>query len=240
MNEKISVCIATYNGEKFICKQILSILSQLRSNDEIIISDDNSTDKTINIIKNINDDRIKLYANSGDKGYVPNFENALKKATGDIIFLSDQDDIWEQGKVRKCLELLRKYDFVVSDAIVVDEEDNILHNSYFTVRNPYKTLLGNLFKFGYLGCCMVFKKQILQKALPFPKKYKLCTHDNWLYLVANTFYTLYICSDKLIKYRRHGDNVSTGGMKNATNFLFKIRYRSYLLYNLVQRYFSRK
>ena len=95
-----SVCIATYNGEKFIEEQIRSILLQLDSHDEIVISDDHSTDKTIQIIKSINDDRIKIIYNKNNKGYTNNFENAISKASGDFIYLSDQDDVWKPTKVK--------------------------------------------------------------------------------------------------------------------------------------------
>jgi len=72
---KISVCMATYNGEKYIEEQIKSILDQLSEEDEIIISDDHSKDSTINVIQRINDPRIKVYYNEGEKGYTKNFEN---------------------------------------------------------------------------------------------------------------------------------------------------------------------
>ena len=88
----ISVCIATYNGEKFIKQQIDSILVQLFDGDELLISDDNSTDRTVEIIKQIADSRIKLFFNK-EKGYTSNFENVLKQVSGDIVFLSDQDEI---------------------------------------------------------------------------------------------------------------------------------------------------
>ena len=89
----VSVCMATYNGEKYIKEQIDSILSEIKENDEIVISDDNSTDCTVEIIKSYNDDRIKLY-HSNARNFKKNFENARNKAKGDIIFLSDQDDVW--------------------------------------------------------------------------------------------------------------------------------------------------
>ncbi|MDE5758415.1 MAG: glycosyltransferase, partial [Allobaculum sp.] len=90
----ISVCIATYNGERYIETQIRSILDQLNEDDEIIISDDSSTDRTLDIIRSLNDSRIKLFAGNKFHSRTFNFENALKQATGDFIFLSDQDDIW--------------------------------------------------------------------------------------------------------------------------------------------------
>ena len=94
----ISVCIATYNGEKYLREQLDSILPQLAESDEVIVSDDGSTDGTIDLITSLNDPRIKIVSNSGRKGYVGNFENALKHTTGDYIFLSDQDDIWYPNK----------------------------------------------------------------------------------------------------------------------------------------------
>lgn len=99
----ISVCMATYNGEKYIKEQIDSILKQLGSDDELVISDDGSSDGTIDIILGYHDPRIHLYKGSFHSPAF-NFENALKNATGDFIFLSDQDDIWYDNKVPEILK----------------------------------------------------------------------------------------------------------------------------------------
>lgn len=111
----ISVCIATHNGAHYIKEQIESILCQLGTNDEIIISDDGSTDNTIDILLAFNDKRIIIYhykqpvKSKHSHIYVcKNFENALKHAKGDYIFLADQDDWWMPNKVMKCLEDLKK------------------------------------------------------------------------------------------------------------------------------------
>lgn len=228
----VSVCIATYNGEKYIKEQLNSILLQLGDNDEIIISDDNSTDATLEIVRSIKDCRIKIFKNEGIKGYTSNFENALKHAGGEYIFLSDQDDVWVTNKVQICIKKMQSFDFVVSDAYVTDATGHILHCSYYETRHPHKSFLGNVFKFAYLGCCMAFKRRILEKALPFPSNHLMCTHDNWLFLVAFKYYSVGIISDRLICYRRHGNNVSTGEGKSLTTFWFKLKYRIYLLYNL--------
>lgn len=233
--KKISVCIATYNGEKYISDQINSILSQLNPNDEVIISDDHSTDCTIDIIKNLNDKRIKIYLNEGEKGSTANFENALKKSSGDYIFLADQDDVWVDNKVEICLDYFDKYDFIVSDATVVDQYNKVLYDSFFSIRKPYQSFWGNLFKFGYIGCCFAFKKDVLEKSLPFPRNHKLSTHDNWLFMVAAMFFKVKVLSDKLILYKRHGSNISTGGFMNNTSFLFKLQYRLYLFIFLLKR-----
>lgn len=232
---RISVCIATYNGEKYIEEQLKSILSQLGDCDEVIISDDNSTDHTVDIIKQFEDKRLKICFNNKDKGYTSNFENALNKASGCYVFLADQDDIWVDNKVQYCLAQLENYDLVVSDAVVVDENETLISTSFFSIRKCYKSCLGNILKFGYLGCCMAFKRKILDRALPFPSNHKLCTHDNWLFLIAKIYYKSKISDEKLIFYRRHGLNASTGGFSNNTSIFFKMKYRIYLLFNLLKR-----
>lgn len=230
----ISVCIATYNGEKYIKEQLLSIVKQLGEEDEIIISDDNSTDDTLKIIREFGDTRIKIFTNN-EKGYSSNFENALKQATGEFIFLSDQDDIWVKNKVEICLNELQKYDLVVSDCTLINSDGEMISDSYYSQRKIYRTGLGNLIKFSFLGCCLAFRANILKKALPFPPNRKYCTHDNWLFLVSCCLYNHKVLDDKLIYYRRHQNNASDGGFKNNTSIWFKIKYRVYLVYKIISR-----
>ncbi len=95
----LSVCIATYNGAKYINKQVESILLQLGIDDEIVVSDDGSIDQTISILESFGDERIKIFRNTGRHGVVSYFENALNHSSGEVIFLSDQDDIWNKKKL---------------------------------------------------------------------------------------------------------------------------------------------
>ena len=231
----ISVCIATYNGEKYIKEQILSILAQLSTKDEIIISDDGSTDHTITKILEISSPIIKIVYNQNEHGYTANFENALKNAKGNFIFLSDQDDIWEPNKVACCMEHFKKYDFIISDATIIDANNHVLAPSFYKKRRSKPGLFNNLLRFSYLGCCLAFKKEILQRALPFPKDHKMCTHDNWLTIIGMRYYNSIIIPDKLIRYRRYDSNTSSGGLQKTTTFLFKIKYRLYIIYWLLQR-----
>ena len=232
--KKISVCMATYNGEKYIQEQISSILSQLSETDELIISDDNSTDSTIQIIKKIQDKRIKLFFNK-EKGYTSNFENALMNASGDFIFLSDQDDIWADNKIEICQEELMNYDFIVSDCKIINAKNQLKSNSYFDLRNINRTNFGNLLKFSFLGCCMAFRSEVLKKALPFPDNRQLCTHDNWLFLVGSFLFKHKVLNEKLISYRRHDNNISSGGLYSNKTVWFKIKYRLYLICHLIIR-----
>lgn len=231
----ISVCIATYNGERFIKEQLDSILAQISDEDEVIVSDDGSSDSTLEIIRAYNKPNIHIYNNEGEHGYTPNFENALNKAKGNYIFLSDQDDVWKENKVAVCMEMFQKYDFVVSDAEMVDAEGNSLYASFFQKRGTKHGLLANIVKFSYLGCCLCFKRELLHYALPFPSNHKLCTHDNWLTLTALFFLKVKVTDQRLISYRRYGNNASTGGLKDTTGILFKIHYRLYLLYHILCR-----
>ena len=231
----ISVCIATYNGEKYIKEQLESILIQLSQNDEIIISDDYSSDSTINIVNSFNDPRIKIVYNENEHGYTSNFENALIHSSGDYIFLSDQDDVWLPDKVSVCMHTMQVCDFVVSDALVVDSNLGQLHKSYFKIRKSRFSFWGNFISFGTLGCCMAFRRDVLSKALKFPKNRVKCTHDQWLLTVASCYYSVKYIKKPLILYRRHNSNSSSGGFKNTTTLLFKISYRLYLLYHLICR-----
>lgn len=231
---KVSVCMATYNGEKYIKEQVESILVQLSDKDELIISDDNSTDKTLEIIKKLKDNRIKIYLNKSMKGYVSNFENALKKATGDIIFFSDQDDIWLPNKLTKCIKELENNDLVVTNARVIDENMNIIEESLFNVVKTKTGLINNLIKNRYYGCCMAFNKKILEKVLPFPQKYKICTHDIWIPIICELYYSVGLIEEPLLLYRRHNNNVSCF-KKSNNSLLKKFLLRIYPLYKAIFR-----
>ena len=234
-NMKISVCMATFNGEKFIKEQVQSIIKQLSATDEIIISDDGSTDETINIISAFLDPRIRLVQNDSSQ-FKPNkqsrsyqvtrnFENALSYATGDYIFLSDQDDVWKEDKVEGCLLLLKdkKINLIVHDANVVDESDNVIARSYFEKVNSQKGFFRNIIKNSSLGCCMVFDRSILLKSLPFPKD--LIAHDMWIGLIAEKNGKVAFVDNKFIRYKRHSAAVTASGMKSDNSLNFKIRYR---------------
>ena len=228
----ISVCIATYNGEKYIEEQLNSILTQLNKNDEIIISDDNSTDKTLEIINKLGDKRIKIF-HSKIKNPIFNFENALKQAQGDIIFTADQDDVWLPHKVSTSIKALENVDFILSDCYVVNEDLDIIHDSFFKVNSSTTNKWLALIKNPYLGCCLAFKKEILNTALPFPKNIPM--HDIWLGNIAAFQYKIKICPEKLIYYRRHTHNASTSSNKSENKLHLKLKYRKDLMVSLIKR-----
>lgn len=239
----ISVCMACRNGEKFISKQIQSILSQLGENDELIISDDQSTDKTVSIIKSFKDDRIKLFKhetvqikNKLGKGFyyaTRNFENALNHASGDIIFLSDHDDIWMADKVTVCLKGLEDSDFVQTNFSLINEKDEIT-NPEFLYSNPIGSgLLRTLWICKMQGCTMAFKRNVLDKALPFPKH--LMLHDAWIGLIAKKYFKVGYINKPLLMYRRTGNNISSSGGESNNPFWFRIYYRLKIFFQLLFR-----
>lgn len=211
----ISVCMPSYNGEVYIKDQLASILDQLSDEDEVIISDDNSSDSTVEVIRSINDKRIKLYINEANLHYIKNVENALKHSSGDVIFLSDQDDIWAPNKVQTTLAALQENDLVISDCYVTDSNLNILHESYYQLRKSKKNkFLALALGSPYLGCCLAFRRNVLLKSLPFPDY--ISSHDTWLGNVGAFLFKAKFIDDKLIYYRRHGGNASilAGTSKN--------------------------
>ena len=140
----ISVCIATYNGDKYIEEQILSILNQLSDKDEIIISDDGSKDKTLKVIDRLDDKRIKVFKNNNRHGVVPNFENALKHASGEYIFFSDQDDIWQSDKVKICIDNLYDSDLVVHNSVVKFQDGEQSDMDFFELRKSGVGFIKNI------------------------------------------------------------------------------------------------
>lgn len=235
IEKKLSVCLATFNGENYIKAQIVSILNQLSIFDELIISDDHSTDNTVNIVREFKDNRIKLIFNNLDKGYTGNFENAINHSSGDIIFLSDQDDVWIDGKVTKMIEVLGGCELAVSNAQFVDKDLNILHQTLFKLRGEKKGFFNNIYKFRYLGACMAFRREILLKLMPFPKNRILCPHDMWIALISEFYFKVETLAEPLILYRRHEKTVSNGGEKNNNSIFLMLSFRLYSLLMVLTR-----
>ena len=229
----ISVCMATYNGEKYIKEQLSSILNQLSEKDEIIISDDSSTDKTVEIIESFQDKRIKILKNNKFRQPNLNFEKALKYSKGDIIFLSDQDDVWVENKVEIILNQLKKYDLIVSDAFITNEKLNITNESLFSEVNSNRGILKNIIKNTYYGCCMAFKRKVLKKALPFPKTREI-GHDLWLGIIADRYFKVKFLKEKLIYFRRH-ENTLTTIKKSKRRLIVKLLGRVKVLYYFLKK-----
>ena len=230
---RISVCLATYNGAQHIREQLDSILPQLGRDDEVIVSDDLSIDETLEIITSYGDARVKILPTKSRLGPVANFQRALTAAIGDIVFLSDQDDIWEPNKVATSLRVLESCDLVVSDCVIIDANNEVISDSFFARRNSGPGLLKNLFKNTYLGCCMAFRSEVLDTALPFPPSVNM--HDEWIGLVAQALFRVKYTDDKLIRYRRHNSNASPELDSSGFSLSKRIEIRLYKAVRLIAR-----
>lgn len=240
MLNQVSVCMTAYNGENYIESQILSIMSQLTQNDELIIVNDCSKDQTIEIIQSIQDSRIKVINNETNIGIVRAFEKSIAAASGDIIFLSDQDDLWADSKVERVTSAFRNNSditLIVTDALLIDSDGRFISESFFKELGGFSSgFISNIIKNRYHGCTIAFKKDMLEFILPFPNN--LAMHDIWIGM-CNILYgkTLYI-NEPLIQYRRHGKNHGPGiykiGLFNNTNLFKVIGWRVSLIVNILR------
>lgn len=228
--------MAVKNGSRFLRMQVDSILPQLSAEDEIIISDDHSTDTTFEVANSYSDPRIRFIKNP-NVGLVSNFENSLSASRGELIFLADQDDIWQPNKIRQMLPHLKEYDLVVSDCDLVDDKLDSLHNSFFEINSSGTGLIKNLLRNSYMGCCMAFHRKILSKALPFPKG--LYVHDAWIGLIGELYFTKTFISDKLVSHRKHNGNASFTGVKSGLSTVDKISYRLKLIKGLIDVHYAK-
>ncbi len=224
----ISVCMATYNGGKFIREQLESILSQLPADAEIVIADDGSTDDTMQVVESLKESRIRVLPAEKHLGVIYNYERALQASKGEIIFLADQDDIWLPGKVEKVLAALNEADLVTHDAWMLrPSKSSWTRSGKLSDIRAYKSgVVTNWWKNTFTGCCIALRRNVLGKALPFPKN--LPMHDQWLGLVAEKYFKVKSIDEPLVEYRQHSTNATHIGNSPA-GVLQKIKWRVNLL-----------
>lgn len=230
----VSVCMATYNGARYLREQVDSILKQLGEEDELIVSDDGSRDDTIGILKGYNDNRIHVFPNNNRKGVVGNFENALRQAKGEYIFLADQDDVWLNGKVEECVVVLQNADLVVTDCYVTDDNLNITEPSFFESRGSRKGFWKNLVRNSYLGACVAFRADLLRIVMPFPPNLPVY-HEGWIASLADITGEVIFSDFKGIFFRRHENNTSCTAKETRLSRYSQLRYRVVLLWLITKR-----
>lgn len=220
--------MATYNGEKYLAEQLDSIINQTYHNWNLLIRDDNSTDRTLEIIQDYQkkDNRIKLLKdNKGNLGIVKNFEELLKNSESEFIMFSDQDDIWVENKLDmylKMIEKIKNKGFMIhSDAILFDKnKSNILKDTFISKKAINKGLENVFFNYFVQGATILISKEIKNFILPFPKEVYL--HDRYIHLISELFFERIFVNKALIYYRQHGDNQI--GAKNTIRELLSKRY----------------
>ena len=225
----ISVAIASYNGENYISEQLDSIISVLKEGDEIIISDQFSSDSTPNILKDYCEkfNFIKVVEpqpvniSNDPKNSIKislNFKNAILNCSNEIIVLCDQDDVWFSNRLELIRNAHEKYDCVVVNAQIY-ELDSQVYSTIYELLHPKTHFISNFLKFRVLGCQLSFRADFISKHIDVPI-HKDMTHDWWWFLHANLFGKIYIENQVGFKYRRHTSN-NSGGLKPSTNSLQK-------------------
>jgi glycosyltransferase involved in cell wall biosynthesis len=227
----VSVCMAVKNGVSYIGEQIDSILCQLSAHDELIVSDDHSTDASLAIVKKFDDPRIKIFS-SPRHGASQNFEFAMSRSMGEVIFLADQDDVWHPKKISTMLAHLDDFDLVVCDCSLVDEKLAVIVDSFFQQKGSSRGFLKNLLSNSYMGCCMGFRRKVMQKALPVPAN---TPHDLWIGMVSEIHFKTFFLEESLVLHRIHDSNASTSGRTSKVPHVKRVSQRYHLVRNLISR-----
>lgn len=218
--------MTVYQGERFITAQLKSILPQLSDYDEVIIVDDGCADSTPSLISALQDSRLIVVRKTKNEGILRGFETALSHSSGEVIFLSDSDDIWLPKKVETVLEAFAHDDdlmLVASDAILIDADGNKIGDSFYAQRGKFRAgLWSNLLVGKFHGCTMAFRSSLLRSVLPFPPG-RRAHQDTWIGCVNALLggKTKYI-PEPLVAYRRHSSN-DTGLKKNSNYTRLRMR-----------------
>ena len=224
---KISIVMATYNGELYIEKQLASICNQTVPPDEIIISDDRSSDNTISIIKSfINKNNIaqktNIYVNNTQLGFAKNFLNAISKSSGDILFFCDQDDIWNLKKIERFINIFKekKAMAVMGRQKYIDEEDNevipMIAGSGIYDRFSFLKFSKIVRRVAFseqinsnrsTGMALAARREIVLSCILYVNKYGL-SHDSIIGLYASLCQGMYFINENLVYRRIHASNTS--------------------------------
>ena len=227
--------MATYNGERFVMEQITSILSQLQETDELIVVDDASNDHTRERVQSFNDERIRLIAHDRNQGVAHSFQDALEIASNDILFLSDQDDLWYPEKVELITKEFKRrpsLSLVATDAALIDEDGKLIAGSYYSKDRPFRIgAMNNFLRNRFIGCTLAFRRSLLSEILPFPHRLDVL-HDVWIGVRASICHCeIAFIPRPLILYRRHS-HTATGRLK--LSIVRRMRIRLHLMVALAQ------
>lgn len=212
MNDRltVSVAMAAYNGEKYISKQIESILPQLKETDELVVSINPSVDSTEQIVREYQkkDNRIKIFTCT-QKGVLANFENAIRCCKNAIVFLSDQDDVWQDNKIEKQLEFFKDSSVggVCHECKYIDGFGNLMDVQPRIRENREINFWEIVKKNPVQGSTLAFRRELAKFFLPFPTKIPM--HDSWIGIIIARFSKIIKISDCLVLYRQHEDQATS-------------------------------
>ena len=227
-DDRTSVCMATFNGERYVGRQLESILEQLSADDEVIVVDDRSTDGTVEAVRRLNDPRIAVHLNDRNRREVYSFSRAISLARHRHIFLSDQDDIWLPGRVALMKQALRTASLVTTNFEWIDQEERPLDVAYDGVlpqdsSRYFKNIAGIFIgKTSYFGCAMAFRRSLMPLIVPIPDYVE--SHDCWIALAANLIGSNIHLGERTLRKRRHGNNATS--TISSRSLALKLRARA--------------
>ena len=209
MQAKVSVVLATYNGAEYLKEQLDSVLSQTLTPYEIVISDDNSSDNTRQIVSEYqkNNDNIKWFDNK-NHGVNGNFENGLKQSTGDYIAFCDQDDIWALDKLEVLVNGIGDKSLAYCRSELIDSDGHRLDKSieeHFSITH-FSSDLSPLYFLNFnciSGHAMLFTRELAEKSIPFSEH---VMYDQWLGMVASALSGISYIDKTLVQHRIHATN----------------------------------
>lgn len=219
-HKTISIALATYNGAKYLSKQLDSILHQTLLPCEVIIVDDSSTDNTWDILLEYQSKYsiIKRYRNEKNSGVVASFNSAIMKCSGDYIALCDQDDIWLPNKLEILVNNIENYSLIHSDARLIDSDERVVRESHFEIKDANKKyFVDYLWTSSVHGCTAMFKRDLVYKYFPIADG--VLSHDQYVALCAMNENGVKLIIDKLVLYRQHTNNVFGASKSTYDRFL---------------------
>lgn len=214
---KISVVIASYTQNERIIQQVNSIKSQTKKPDEIIISESCNVELIDKLLKVSKIENIKIINFNSNAKIInqrvsENFINGINNANGDYIFLSDQDDLWDNTKIEYISNYLNEYDLIISNARVISAEKKILSKNYMEFANFKHSIFNTIFKNRVLGCTMAFKKNIFDEI--FFKPIMPYAHDQYIYLLFKINNKKILIDERpLMSYIRYDDSITISKIK---------------------------
>lgn len=231
---KVSVAMAVYNGETYLREQIESILNQLNEDDELVISYNISNDNSLKILLDYSTiDKRVVVIKCSENGVISNFENALQSCKNDLIFLSDQDDVWVEDKINIMVKYFDnpKIGCVVHKSSLVDSNLNSLNSSIVKNNNIKRIRAINIIlKNEVQGCCMAFRKEYFKYIFPIPRNVPM--HDSWIGLNISLKAKILLIPNELVLYRQHENNVTS---RQHQTVLKMILDRCRLIFNIIAR-----
>ncbi|MCD2452741.1 glycosyltransferase family 2 protein [Methylicorpusculum oleiharenae] len=234
MTIRISIALATYNGEKYLVEQLRSFCNQTRMPDELIICDDCSQDSTLSIAYDFAAKApftVKIIVNQRNLGYVQNFSNAFSYCNGDIVFISDQDDVWLPTKIEKMSQYL---DLNPHIQLVIHDLDYCKEDLRPIGQTKIQRMENNFDLNWYyvVGMATAIRNPFLKLCMPVPNS-GLITHDMWLHHCSHSINRKAIITDVLALYRRHQSNVTIEGKLNV-DFVTTASYFKTTLYKKIK------